>query len=171
MLARAALGERAGRRRSTALAAARPGPLVNATIWTILALRQAGRPAPPRPRPGAPRRPAPVRRLELAAKAALPDSNDTAAAIQALRAAGVSGAAGRRAALAYLRARQNADGGFGLAAGRALGRTVDGLGDPGAASPAGRKPGRGRLALPLAHAPRRRQLPLQRRATRRRRSG
>jgi prenyltransferase beta subunit len=42
-----------------------------------------------------------------------PDSNDTAAAIQALRAAGVSGTPIRRG-LAYLHRLQNRDGGFEL---------------------------------------------------------
>jgi hypothetical protein len=43
----------------------------------------------------------------------LPDSNDTAAAVQALRAAGVSGAPVRRA-LYYLRSVRSANGGFAL---------------------------------------------------------
>ena len=46
-----------------------------------------------------------------------PDSNDTAAAIQALRAAGVTGAPVRRG-LAYLRRLHNRDGGFELTPGR-----------------------------------------------------
>ena len=46
-----------------------------------------------------------------------PDSNDTAAAVQALRAAGVGGAPVRRA-LAFLRTFQNRDGGFALTKGR-----------------------------------------------------
>jgi energy-coupling factor transport system substrate-specific component len=46
-----------------------------------------------------------------------PDSNDTAAAIQALRAAGVGGTPIARG-LAYIRRLQNADGGFELTAGR-----------------------------------------------------
>ena len=116
VLARSALGERPAAALDR-LAATRPGTLVNATIWTILALRQAGRPAPP----------ALVKALGAAqrpsggwswTKAGAPDSNDTAAAIQALRAAGVSGRPIERG-LAYLRARQNADGGFELASGRA----------------------------------------------------
>ena len=116
VLARAAAGERpdAGLDR---LAAARPGPLVNATAWTILALRQAGRPAPP----------ALVQALRAAqrpsggwswTKAGAPDSNDTAASIQALRAAGVKGRPIDRG-VAYLRARQTRDGGFALSPGRA----------------------------------------------------
>ncbi len=60
-----------------------------------------------------------------------PDSNDTAAAIQALRAPGVAGAPIRRAVVA-LRAFQNRDGGFALTKGRESGRAVDRVGDPGA---------------------------------------
>ena len=94
----------------------RPGKLVNATIWTILALRQAGEPAPAalvtslrhaqRPNGGW---------SWLAGGAA--DANDTAAAIQALRAAGVTGRPIDRG-VAFLRRHQNADGGFELTLGR-----------------------------------------------------
>jgi hypothetical protein len=65
----------------------RAGTLVNATTWTILALRQAGEPAPP----------ALVRSLLAAQRSSggwswhagsAADTNDTAAAIQALLAAG-----------------------------------------------------------------------------------
>jgi hypothetical protein len=94
------------------LRAHRAGKLVNATIWTILALRQAGEPAPPS-----------LVRALLAAqhrsggwswlRGGAPDSNDTAAAIQALRAAGVRGTPIRRA-VAFLRRHQNRDGGFEL---------------------------------------------------------
>jgi prenyltransferase beta subunit len=98
------------------LRAHRPGKLVNATIWTILALRQAGEPAPP----------ALVQALLRAQRPSggwswlrggAPDSNDTAAAIQALRAAGVRGKPIDRA-LAFLRRHQNRDGGFELTVGR-----------------------------------------------------
>jgi len=92
------------------------GPTLNSTIWGILALRSAGLPAPA----------ASVRYL-LARQArsggwswaagVQPDSNDTAAAIQALRAAGVSGAPIRRG-VAYLRGLQRGDGGFSLTPGR-----------------------------------------------------
>jgi hypothetical protein len=91
-------------------------PTVNATAWKLLALAQAGRPLP-RER---------VRFL-LAhqtksggwswAAGAAPDSNDTAAVVQALRAANVGGRPVTRA-LAYLRRVQNRDGGFALAPGR-----------------------------------------------------
>jgi len=94
----------------------RIGPNVNSTIWGILALRQAGVAAP-----------------RLAVRFLLrhqahgggwswylhgqPDSNDTAAAIEALRAAGVGGTPVRRG-LAYLVRLRNADGGFELTPGR-----------------------------------------------------
>jgi Squalene-hopene cyclase C-terminal domain/Prenyltransferase and squalene oxidase repeat len=100
------------------LRAHRPGKLVNATIWTILALRQAGEPAPP----------ALVQALLRAQRPSggwswlrggAPDSNDTAAAIQALRAAGVSRNSGAIVdGLRFLRGLQNRDGGFELTAGR-----------------------------------------------------
>jgi squalene-hopene cyclase-like protein len=92
------------------------GPDVNSTIWAVLALRQADRPAPR----------AAVRYLLRRqsrsggwswSPGGLPDSNDTAVAVEALRAAGVGGAPIRRA-LRYLRRLQNRDGGFELAAGR-----------------------------------------------------
>jgi prenyltransferase beta subunit len=93
-----------------------PGKLVNATIWTILALRQAGEPVPPRlveallaaqrPSGGWP---------WLAGAAA--DANDTAAAIQALRAAGARRGPVQRGVV-FLRRHQNADGGFELSQGR-----------------------------------------------------
>ena len=51
------------------------------------------------------------------AKGVAPDSNDTAAAVQALRAAGVTGAPIRRA-LDYLRKTRNKDGGFAIVRGR-----------------------------------------------------
>jgi Squalene-hopene cyclase C-terminal domain/Prenyltransferase and squalene oxidase repeat len=91
-------------------------PSMNATAWKLLALAQAGRPLP-RDR---------VRFL-LAhqtkgggwswAVGVAPDSNDTAAVVQALRAARVGGGPIRRA-VAYLRRLQNRDGGFELAHGR-----------------------------------------------------
>jgi len=114
-LARAAAGDRPDDL-LPALRAHPPGKLVNATIWTILALRQAGEPAPAalvqalrkaqRPNGGWP---------WLAGGAA--DANDTAAAIQALRAAGVKGRPIDRG-VSFLRRHQNADGGFELTLGR-----------------------------------------------------
>ena len=79
----------------------RPGVLVNETIWTVIALRAAGEQAPPT-----------LVQAILAAQAkgggfpwskgGIPDSNDTAAAIEALRAAGVArcscSSSGRRTA-------------------------------------------------------------------------
>ena len=89
---------------------------MNATIWTILALRQAGEAVPKahvtallraqRPSGGWP---------WLRGGAA--DANDTAAALQALRAAGVKGKPIERG-LAFLRRHQNRDGGFELTLGR-----------------------------------------------------
>ena len=96
----------------------RVGPLVNSTIWGVLALRAADRPVAPS-----------IRYLLRAQHRSggwawyprgAPDSNDTAAAVQALRAGGV-GARSRpiRRALAYLRRLQHKDGGFSLVRGRA----------------------------------------------------
>jgi hypothetical protein len=94
----------------------RIGPSVNSTTWAILALRQAREKVP---------RTA-VRYLLRAqrrsggwgwAPGGAPDSNDTAAAIEALRAMGVRGAPIRRG-LAYLRRLHNRDGGFELTPGR-----------------------------------------------------
>ena len=114
-LARAAAGDRPDDLLPR-LRAHRPGKLLNATIWTILALRQAGEPAPPALVDA-------LRRAQrqnggwpwLAGGAA--DANDTAAALQALRAAGVRGKPIDRG-VAFLRRHQNADGGFELTLGR-----------------------------------------------------
>ena len=114
-MARAAAGERPDDLLPR-LRAHRPAKLVNATIWTILALRQAGDPVP---------------REHVAAllaaqhlsggwswlRGGAPDSNDTAAAVQALRAAGVRGRPIQRAVV-FLRRHQNGDGGFELTLGR-----------------------------------------------------
>ena len=120
LLARAALGADVqglvARVRSLARPDGRIGPTLNSTVWGILALRQAGAPAP-----------ASSRRYLLASQArsggwswasgVAPDSNDTAAAIQALRSVGVAGTPIRRG-LAFLRKLRNRDGGFELTAGR-----------------------------------------------------
>jgi len=89
---------------------------VNSTIWGILALRQAGQPAPR----GAVRF---VLRQQARSGGwawylnGKPDSNDTAAAIEALRSASVTGKPIRRG-LAYLLRLRNRDGGFELTPGR-----------------------------------------------------
>jgi hypothetical protein len=94
----------------------RPSQLTNAAIWTILAFRQAGRPAPEALL-------AAVRARQHSSggwawlRGGKPDSNDTAAAIEALRSAGVSGRPIVRG-LAALRSFQNRDGGFELSHGR-----------------------------------------------------
>ena len=116
VLALAALGETIDDGVLARLRRHRPDVLVNETIWTVIALRAAGEPAPPN-----------LVQAILAAQAkgggfpwskgGVPDSNDTAAAIEALRAAGVGGAPLRRALVA-LRTFQNRDGGFGLTKGR-----------------------------------------------------
>ncbi len=96
----------------------RIGTLVNSTIWGVLALRSAGRPAG-----------ASIRYLKRAQRPnggwswyphGAADSNDTAAAIQALRAAGSgSRTSAIKRGLAYLRRLQRPDGGFALTPGRA----------------------------------------------------
>ena len=91
-------------------------PTLNAAMWGILALRQLGEPAPP----------AAVKLLLANQRpsggwswnvGSGPDSNDTAAAIEALRAAGVRGAPITRG-IAYLLALERKDGGFQLTPGR-----------------------------------------------------
>jgi hypothetical protein len=92
------------------------GPNINSTAWGILALRQAGRRAP---------RAAIRYLLRHQARGGgwswyagvQPDSNDTAAAVEALRATGVKGRP-IRGALAYLGRLRNRDGGFELTPGR-----------------------------------------------------
>jgi hypothetical protein len=120
LVARGALGERpAGliaRVRALARQSGAIGPTVNSTIWGILALRATGQAAPARAIRFL------LRRQHRSggwswSSAGAPDSNDTAAAIQALRSAGVRGPPIRRG-LSYLRRLQNADGGFELTSGR-----------------------------------------------------
>jgi prenyltransferase beta subunit len=96
----------------------RIGSLVNSTIWGVIALRATGRPAGTS-----------VPYLIRAQRSGggwswyphgAPDSNDTAAAIQALRSAGISTESRPiRRGLAYLRRLQRRDGGFALLRGRA----------------------------------------------------
>ncbi len=86
------------------------GPALNSTIWGILALRQAGETVP---------RAAVlyVARSQARsggfgwARGISPDTDDTAAAVEALRSAGVHGVRVKRA-LRWLRARELPDGGF-----------------------------------------------------------
>jgi hypothetical protein len=116
VVALAALGDTVDESILARLRRHRPDVLVNETIWTVLALRAAGEPAPQN-----------LVQAILAgqaksggfpwSKGGAPDSNDTAAAIEALRAAGVGGAPVRRALVA-LRGFQNGDGGFALTKGR-----------------------------------------------------
>jgi hypothetical protein len=113
-LAEAALGHDPG----TLLARLPAKPAaVNAAVWQILALSQSGRPVP-----------RPLVSYVLASQAksggfawargTAPDSNDTAAAVEALRAGGVSGNPISRA-VAYMRGLQAPGGGFRLVSGRA----------------------------------------------------
>jgi hypothetical protein len=114
-LARIALGDKPDALLAR-LRAVRAGGLVNEEIWTVLALRAAGEPASK-----------PLVEDILGAQArtgcwswtrrGAPDSNDTAAAIEALHAAGVTGRPIARALVA-LRGFRNRDGGYGLTRGR-----------------------------------------------------
>jgi hypothetical protein len=98
------------------LRSVRPGQLVNAEIWAILALRGAGDPVPQT-----------LLRDVLSVQSRTggwswlrggkSDSNDTAAALEALRAAGVGGTPIARG-LTALRAFRNRDGGYALTKGR-----------------------------------------------------
>jgi len=120
LLARAALGERPPALMARVKAFARPGgaigPTVNSTIWGLLALRAVGERAPPETLRYLLRRQRPGGGWAWSIGSA-PDSNDTAAAIQALRAAGVSGRPIARG-IAFLRTFQTTGGGFELARGR-----------------------------------------------------
>ena len=118
-LALRALGADAGSMldRLTARADGRIGTLVNSTIWGVLALRAASRPVPTSSVRYLLRRQRPSGGWSWYQRGA-PDSNDTAAAIQALRAVGVGGKPIARG-LTYLRRLQGKDGGFALVPGRA----------------------------------------------------
>ena len=119
-MAETVLGRRPERLLARIHAAEKPsgriGPNVNSTVWGVLALRQAGE-KPPR---------VAIRYILRAQRRSggwgwspggAPDSNDTAAAVEALRASGMRGAPIRRG-LAYLRRLRNRDGGFELTPGR-----------------------------------------------------
>lgn len=93
-----------------------PAPALNATAWKLIALEQAGRPVP-RDRVGFLLRNQAKSGGWSWAVGVAADSNDTAAAVEALRAAHVSGPPIRRA-LAFLRRHQRQDGGFELTKGR-----------------------------------------------------
>ena len=160
-LAESALGAKAdellARIRTAQRADGRIGPNVNSTIWGILALRQARQQAP---------RAAVRFVLRQQARSGgwawylhgQPDSNDTAAAIEALRAAGVTGKPIRRG-LAYLHRPAEPRRRLRAHPGPRLGRAVDGLG--GAGLRRSRPPrAEGLDHLPAAPAPARRQLPL-----------
>jgi hypothetical protein len=120
LVARAALGERPPALVARVRALVRPsgaiGPTVNSTIWGVLALRAAGEPAPRATVSHLLGRQSREGGWSWSAGAQA-DSNDTAAAIQALRAAGVRGPTIARG-LAFLRRFRNADGGYELTAGR-----------------------------------------------------
>ena len=120
MTAHAALGDvPAGllvRLRGLVQADGRIGPTVNSTIWGAIALRAAGRPVPAATRRWLIRRQRPDGGWSWALRTAS-DSNDTAAAVQALRAAGVRGPPIERA-LAFLARHRNTDGGYELTEGR-----------------------------------------------------
>jgi prenyltransferase beta subunit len=89
---------------------------VNAAVWEVIALRQARRPAPASLVNYVLRSQAPRGGFGWA-RGVQPDSNDTAFAIQALRAAGVRGRPVSRA-LAFLRTFEGRNGGFELTRGR-----------------------------------------------------
>ena len=121
VLALDALGEKtaafADRLEGLRRADGRIGSLVNSTVWGVLALRAAGRPAGQSTLRYLLRQQRPGGGWSWYPRGA-PDSNDTAAAIQALRAAGVRGRPIRRGVAFLLRLR-NRDGGFALVRGRA----------------------------------------------------
>jgi squalene cyclase len=111
LLARAALGHRPEKLVVRVQSFGR-GPTVNSAIWGILALRAAGERPPQGSVAYLLRRQTRAGGWSWSPRGS-PDSNDTAAAIQALRAAGTSGSPIRRG-LAFLRRFQRADGGYEL---------------------------------------------------------
>jgi hypothetical protein len=94
----------------------RIGSTVNATTWAVLALSEAAQPVPASARSYLLAHQARSGGWSWTARGA-PDSNDTAAAIEALRAVRVSGRPIERG-LAFLGTLQNRDGGFELDEGR-----------------------------------------------------
>ena len=122
LLARAALGldtaPLATALRAQIRASGRIGPRLNSTIWGILALRAAGKPVPRRVVRYLRRQQDRSGGFSFVAKGP-PDTNDTAAAVQALRAAGVgANARAIRRALRYLAAARKRSGGYPLAPGK-----------------------------------------------------
>lgn len=93
----------------------RMGPTINSTAWGILALAQADRSAQSKATYLL-RQQRPSGGWSWAAGVA-PDSNDTAAVVQALRSQGIRGRPIKRG-LTFLRRLQNRDGGFELTPGR-----------------------------------------------------
>lgn len=120
LTARAALGERppelVARLERLVRRDGRIGPTVSSTIWGAIALRSVGRRVPPATVRWLLRRQRPSGGWSWSVRGA-PDSNDTAVAVQALRAAGVGGRPIARA-LAFLERHRNRDGGYELLAGR-----------------------------------------------------
>ena len=121
VLAQQALGRRsralAARLRELERADGSIGPTLNSTIWGALAIRALGERVSPATVRYLLRRQSRSGGWGWAAGVA-PDSNDTAAGVQALTAAGVRGPPIARA-LRFLRRLQNRDGGFPLVRGRA----------------------------------------------------
>jgi Prenyltransferase and squalene oxidase repeat len=118
-LAEQALGQRPDRLLARIRALERPngsvGGLVNGTAWSVIAFRAAGEPVPR----GATRwlLARQTRAGGWGWTAGAADSNDTAAVVEALRAAGVRGRPIRHA-LSFLLRYRNRDGGFELTPGR-----------------------------------------------------
>lgn len=123
LLARAALGLAPGTLVTALREQIRPsgriGPRLNSTIWGILALRAAGEQVPKSSVRYVRRNQDRSGGFSFAAKGP-PDTNDTAAAVQALRAAGLApkGKSIRRA-FRYLANARKRSGGYPLIAGRA----------------------------------------------------
>jgi energy-coupling factor transport system substrate-specific component len=120
IVAQAALGDREPEllRRLDGLVRAdgRIGPTTNSTIWGMIALRAAGRAVPPATTRWLLRRQRANGGWSWSLRGA-PDSNDTAAAVQALRAVGVRGRP-IASAFAFLARHRTREGGFELSAGR-----------------------------------------------------